>query len=327
MPSASSAFAASSEIFKNFYNSGNPQKTTFSIREVPEDFVFKELTRLNIGKSTGLDGLPARFIRDGAEFLKRPITVIVNKSILTGVVPEDMKSARVRPIFKKNSPLDVNNYRPVSILSIVSKILELAVYCQLNDFLNCKNLLYQFQSGFREKYSTDTCLIHLLDYIKRNTAKGLYTGMVVLDLQKAFDTVDHDILCQKLEEVGIVSVGWFRSYLSDRQQVVTVAGATSSPGIVTCGVPQGSILGPLLFLCYANDMATSIEADCKLILYANDSAIIFVHKDPKVISQKLSKVMESYSEWLISLHLGKTECVLFGPQRKLKKVEHFTIFC
>ena len=155
--------------------------------------------------------------------------------------------------------------------------------------------------------------------------------MVVMDLQKAFDTVDHNILCQILEETRIVSVGWFRSYLSDWQQVVTVDGATSTPGIVTCGVPQGSILGPLLFLCYVNDMATSIEADCKLILYADDSAILFAHKDPKVISQKLSKVMETCSEWLIdyklSLHLCKTECVLFGSQRKLKKVEHFTIFC
>ena len=107
----------------------------------------------------------------------------------------------------------------------------------------------------------------------------------MLDLQKAFDTVDHDILCKTLEEIGIVSVSWFRSYSSGRQQVVTVDGATSSPGIVTCVVPQGNILGPLLFLCYVNDMATSTEADCKLILYLDDSAILFAYKDPKVISK------------------------------------------
>ena len=102
-------------------------------------------------------------------------------------------------------------------------------------FLNGNNLLYQFMSGFRGKYSTDTRLIHLMDSIKGNTAKGLYTGIDRLDLQKAFDTVDHDIQCKKMEEIGIVSVGWFRSYLSDRQQVVTVDGTTSSPGIVYLG--------------------------------------------------------------------------------------------
>ena len=100
-----------------------------------------------------------------------------------------MKMARIKPLYKKNSPLDVGNYRPVSILSIVSKILERSVHTQLSEFLCEKNLLFEFQSGFRDKYSTDTCLIHLLDYIRDNYAKGLYTGMVMLDLQKAFDTV------------------------------------------------------------------------------------------------------------------------------------------
>ena len=147
--------------------------------------------------------------------------------------------------------------------------------------------------------------------------------MIMLDLQEAFDTVDHSILCKKLEGKGVVSIDWFKSYLADRQQVVTINRVTSSPGCVNCGVPQGSILGPLLFLCYVNDMYTSVSADCKLILYAYDSAILFSHKNPEVISQKLSEVMESCSNWLvdnkISLHIGKTECVLFGARRKLNK--------
>ena len=131
--------------------------------------------------------------------------------------------------------------------------------------------------------------------------------------------------------MGVISIEWFKSYLSGRQQVVTIDGITSCPGLVTCGVPQGSILGPLLFLCYVNDMVTIVSADCKLILYADDSAIMFAHKNHEVISQKLSNVMESCSNWLVdnklSLHLGKTECVLFGPRRKLRSITNFHAQC
>ena len=155
--------------------------------------------------------------------------------------------------------------------------------------------------------------------------------MIMLDLQKAFDTVDHTILCDKLEGIGVLSVNWFKSYLSDRIQYVSLKGQVSDPYNVSCGVPQGSILGPLLFLLYVNDMSTSIDEDCKLLLYTDDSAILFVHKDVDFISVKLGKVLEKCSDWLIdnrlSLHLGKTECMLFGPPRKLAKVTDFHIRC
>ena len=155
-----------------------------------------------------------------------------------------MKYARVKPLYKKNSPLEVGNYRPVSILSIVSKVVEKGVYKQLINFLQENNLLYNLQSGFRQKYSTDTCLIYLLDYLRTN---GLYTGMITLDLQKTFDTADHDILCSKLKVMGVESVDWFYSYLSQRVQFVSVNNTMYESMNVTCGVPQGSILGPLLF--------------------------------------------------------------------------------
>ena len=178
-------------------------------------------------------------------------------------------------------------------------------------------------------YSTDTCLTHLLDYIKTNSSQGLYTGMVLLDLQKAFDTVDHQILVNKLKNMGIGSVEWFSSYLSCRQQIVEIDSVKSDPRNITCGVPQGSILGPLLFLCYVNDMEISLG--CKLMLYADDSVLLVSHKDPDHISNTLSHELESCNKWLVdnklSLHLGKTEAILFGSKRKLNKVKSFHVKC
>ena len=130
----------------------------------------------------------------------------------------------------------------------------------------------------------------------------------MLDLQKAFDTIDHDILCKKLKEMGIKSVDWFRSYLSNRNQIVNVNDTESDLSLVTCGVPQGSIFGPLLFLCYINDMELSIISECKLLLYAEDSAILYSNKDSRVISAKFGLEPEMCSKWLVdnklSLHMG-----------------------
>ena len=141
--------------------------------------------------------------------------------------------------------------------------------------------------------------------------------MVLLDLQKAFDTVDHDILCQKLEAMGIDFTDWFKSYLTNRKQVVIANDTMSETQTVTCGVPQGSILGPLLFLCYVNDMPVSVQ--CKLLLYADDSALLVEGKDPNLIAETLSNELNSCRHWLIdnklSLHLGKTEAILFGSKK------------
>ena len=164
------------------------------------------MCKLNPSKSTGTDNIPARFVKDAASVFKKPIGHIINLPIEKNVVPKDLKNAQVVPLFKKNKRSEVGNYRPVSVLSVVSKILERAVYTQLEDYLAKKRLLFDFQSGFRSNFSTDSCLTYLTDYIKTQTSKGLYTGMLMLDLQKAFDTVDHEILCKKLKAMGIKSV-------------------------------------------------------------------------------------------------------------------------
>lgn len=156
LPNPKNIFQATSDIVKRFYCTRKLNDNEFVLKHVTESFVFKELCNLDITKSTGLDGIPARFLKDAAPFIKIHITFLINMSISEANVPSDLKLAKVKPLFKKGDRLKPENYRPVSILSIVSKILEKAVYSQLESFLMENNILYEFQSGFRSKYSTDT---------------------------------------------------------------------------------------------------------------------------------------------------------------------------
>ena len=329
LPPSKGLFTTDSNVFENYYKEKGVESTSFSLSPIPADFLYKELCALNPNKSTGLDAIPARFLRDGAIAIKDHLAHIISLSISSASVPNDFKSARVKPLFKKNERSEVGNYRPVSILSVSSKILERAVYVQLESYLREKNILYGYQSGFRGSFSTDTCLTHLTDYVRKHTSVGNITGMVLIDLQKAFDTVDHVILLKKLEAMGVSSVEWFRSYLCDRTQIVNVNQVDSAPLNISCGVPQGSIFGPLLFLCYVNDMPISV--DCKVLLYADDSALLVSVKDPKMVADELSKELDSCRQWMIdnklSLHLGKTEAILFGSKRKLNYVQDFSVKC
>ena len=174
--------------------------------------------------------------------------------------------------------------------------------------------MYKFQSGSRGRFSTDTCLIYLTDFIKFEMDKGHLVSMVLLDLQKAFDTVHHGILLMKMEALGFSQdvIRWSRSYLLDRRQLVDVSGTLSSSAAISCGVPQGSILGPLLFLINVNDMSGAVNH--KLLLYADDPAIMVADKNVSTIEILLQKELEVVSEWLVnyklSLHLGKTESIL-----------------
>ena len=317
LPIINKIFDVDSISFSDYYKSKGISPKTFKLTTVSEDFIFNQLKSINPSKSTGIDEIRPIFLRDGADVLKGAILHIVNLSIESNTIPEIFKYAIVKPLHKKGSRLEPGNYRPISILCTLSKILERAIYNQINQYLTVNDILYEFQSGFRGSYSTDTCLINLIDHIKMLKSHNMFVGMVLLDLQKAFDTVDHQILCKKLEKMGLDVTKLIKSYLEGRKQIVEANGIRSLAGTVTCGVPQGSILGPLLFLCYINDMPMSVR--CKVLLYADDSALIVSGKDPKIIAETLSKELGSCRQWLIdnklSLHLGKTEYILFGTRR------------
>ena len=193
--------------------------------------MFKKLSTLPQHKATGHDKIPPKFLRDSAASIAPIITHIVNLSIEQGRVPQNFKLARVTPLHKKGSKLDPGNYHPVSILSSISKIMEKIVFEQVAKYLDENKLMYEFQSGFRTSHSTDTCLLYLNDRIKHEVDLGRYCGMVMLDLQKAFDTVNHPILIDKLKAIGFDSTAasWMQSYLEGREQVVEVNGTLSPP--------------------------------------------------------------------------------------------------
>ena len=257
---SSSVFFGLAHIF-DFYRNKGVSTGAFTLLTVTEQTVCKMLDSLSGNKATGLDKLPAKYVKDGSSQIVKPLTYLINVSLTTGNIPNELKKTQVVPLYQRKSKTDAGNYRPVSVLCVISKVFERVVFNQLNDYLTANKLLYELQSGFRSSYSTDTCLIYLSDYIRHECDKGNYTGMVVLDLQKAFDTVNHDILLYKLKAVGVnqMALQWFSSYLTGRNQVVDINGTASSAKDISCGVPQGSILGPLLFVIYVNDMTAAVK--------------------------------------------------------------------
>jgi hypothetical protein len=191
-----------------------------------------------------------------------PLTGIFATSINTGIFPRELKASRVSPIFKSGAKTDASSYRPISVIPVVANIFEKIIFDQLYEYFNTNKLLSPCQSGFRSMHSTLTALIQATNSWSVNIDNGLVNnGVVFIDLKKAFDTIDHDIMLQKLENYGVErnSLTWIKSYLTDRTQKCLVNGQLSNSVPITCGVPQGSNLGPLLFLVYINDLPNCLN--------------------------------------------------------------------
>ena len=216
---------------------------SFSLTGVENEVINKILHNLAVSKAPGIDNVASLFLKDGAEILCDPITRLINLSIKLASFPDEAKTAKIKPLFKKSSRLDPKNYRPISLLPILSKVFERVVHDQTQAFLEGNKLFYEFQSGFRKNHSTNFCLSYLNDKITRGFDSGQYTGMILIDLQKAFDTIDYSILFEKLKALNfsIETVDWFKSYLRNRKFCVSVGQSVSDFSELKCGVPQGSI--------------------------------------------------------------------------------------
>ena len=215
----SDIFSAFSVNCKSLYRSMGLTPGLHQLQEVDRSFVLKELKSMKGNKSTGLENIGPRFLKDGAYVLADGVTYLVNLSILSKCVPDTTKRSKVIPLFKKNSKLQVGNYMPVSVLTSISKVLEKAIHIQVGQYCNDKGIIYPLQSGFINSYSTDSCLMYLHEFISNALSKGKLVGMVILGVQKAFDSVDHYMLCEKIRLIGL-DPEWFISYLHERKQLV-----------------------------------------------------------------------------------------------------------
>ena len=262
----------------------NPNGCSFFLTATGPDEIDKLIQRLDSSKSTGPIGIPMFLLKTFKEFFSIWLSELINLSFETGEFPTILKMAKVAPIHKKESKLSHLNYRPISLLSVFSKIYEKCIYSRIYHYLITNSLIYSKQFGFRAGYSTNHAIISLTEYIRNKLDAGEYVCGVFVDLEKAFDTVHHDILCEKLKEYGLRGNinNLIKSYLSGRKQYVSINGIDSNVKDVTCGVPQGSSLGPLLFLIYINDFRACLsKTDCGH--FADDTFIIFSSKTPKTI--------------------------------------------
>ena len=296
-------------------------ETKFKLRLAEQTEVEKIMADQQPKLSCGTDTINNRIVKTCAKILSIPMTKIINKSIVDGKVPELFKKALIKPLYKKGQKNVLGNYRPVSLLSALSKILEKIICKQLLEYLDENDILCKHQYGFRNKSGTTHAVQSLLNMVTENSSNNQPTIAAFLDLSKAFDCLQYDKLYTKLEYMGIQGneLEWFKNYLTNRTQCVEIDGTTSDLLPVELGVPQGSILGPILFLIYVNDLNSTMNSP--KVKFADDTTPVATGSTIDMAEDNMNNMLKDVATWFtdnkLNLNPSKTKYIVFN--NKLKK--------
>lgn len=311
------------KVDRNDTQSPNIVKATELTSFVPAtvDEIIQIINDLDPNTSSGIDGISTKMIKCIKNIIAIPLTNSINNCLKMGVFPQSLKIAKVTPIFKNGNKSDPCNYRPISVLPVISKIFERVIYSRIEKYLKSKDFLYNKQYGFRPKSNTLSATIDLVTKIKNKIDEKQIVLGVFIDLKKAFDTISHKLLLAKLSNLGITGKAHdiFKSYFQNRRQIVKIGQHQSTPTLMTFGIPQGSILGPLLFLIYVNDIKNlGLKAD--ISLYADDTCLFYYGHSCKTLKLKAQRDLNKLNDWflsnLLTINTEKTNFVIFAAKNK-----------
>ena len=294
----------------------NPNMSQLFLNETSPHEIVKIINDLNPKKSGDIYQISPEYVISAKQAVAQHLTIIFNQSIREGCFPQAMKTAKIIPLHKGNSVLSVSNYRPISLLPIFSKIFERLAYNRLVHFIDENKILSQNQFGFQRGKSTENAVTSIVSRILQAKEKKESSYCIFLDFAKAFDTVNHNILVEKLDYYGVKdhALGWFKSYLNNRAQYTQIGETLSDVGYIKHGVPQGSVLGPLLFLLYINDITESSKI-LQFYLFADDTTIFYSDKTNPETEALLNTELSKVSDWLaankLSLNVGKSNFLHF----------------
>ena len=320
--------SVSIDSFSELYNLPTADDET----ELTVENILSAVRSINIHKSSGIEFMPTFILKDCFEILALQITYMFNQSMLLGIFPKSWAIATITPIPKNGNKSFVNNWRPISIIPLVGKLLEKLCVKLLNNHLDINNILCDEQYGFRPKRSTILAIFTFVKKVTEEINQRKLVGAIYLDFAKAFDSVNHPILLEKLKNMGISKrlLNWIKSYLEHRKICTKLNNNVSTPKELLCGVPQGSILGPALFLCYINDLAIKIKgAGAYIGLFADDTVIYYSNYDQFFVKLRLERVLSEINDWCtlncINMNVDKTKFCLYGSRKMVNTFRDNTI--
>ena len=300
----------------------------FKFSEISTEQVKQVIRKLVNNNSTyipNIHDIPNRVLKDSVDVIEPFLTEIFNCSLLSKMFPDDLKTGKAAPVFKYGDCVNLNNYRPISVLLTIARAFEKLKYQQLYELLDKNKILGKQQYGFRSRHSTALALSQATNHWLMNIDNGSMNSVVFLDIRKAFDTIDHQILIKKLSQYGIQDdeLNFFQSYLENRTQCCSMNGNLSDRQRIEYGVPQGSILGPFLFIIYMNDLPLFVTN--AQIMYAYDTSLYNSIKSVSEIEDNLIPTFLKICDWLrsnkLSLNTDKTEFMVIGSQNKLNNMD------